>query len=165
MDKTIRIADEELLLEGVIQDGNQVAFTLNGEEYRFTVSGGEVKRLRSEDGMATGYAVSKDIHKGVLYSIGEHQAWVNTRRRRGAAAEESSDAIYTAPMTGKVLEVLVEAGDIVKVGDKLAVMEAMKLQIAITASMDGEVETVNASEGAMVNEGDVLVALKDDDHA
>jgi len=61
-----------------------------------------------------------------------------------------------------MLSVQVKAGDSVSKGQTLAVMEAMKMEMALTAPRDGVIETVNAAEGQQVNEGDVLVALAEE---
>lgn len=64
-----------------------------------------------------------------------------------------------APMPGKVLSVLAVAGAAVTRGDTLAVLEAMKMEHALTAPRDGVIETVHATAGQQVAEGDLLVAL------
>ena len=65
----------------------------------------------------------------------------------------------SAPMPGKVLSIAVKAGAEVKRGDTVAVMEAMKMEHALTAPRDGVVEAVSASAGDQVSEGDILVEL------
>ncbi|MEL6829257.1 MAG: acetyl-CoA carboxylase biotin carboxyl carrier protein subunit, partial [Pseudomonadota bacterium] len=44
-------------------------------------------------------------------------------------------------------------------GDTLALLEAMKMEHALPSPRDGTVETISASEGDQVSEGDVLIAL------
>jgi 3-methylcrotonyl-CoA carboxylase alpha subunit len=62
-------------------------------------------------------------------------------------------------MPGKVLSVLATAGKAVTRGETLAVLEAMKMEHALAAPRDGVVETVHASAGQQVADGDVLVML------
>jgi pyruvate carboxylase subunit B len=62
-----------------------------------------------------------------------------------------------APMPGKVVRVLVSAGEQVEAGQGLLVVEAMKMQNEIRSPKSGTVEKVVASEGQAVNAGDVLV--------
>jgi 3-methylcrotonyl-CoA carboxylase alpha subunit len=64
-----------------------------------------------------------------------------------------------APMPGKVLSVLARPGAQVTRGDTLAVLEAMKMEHALTAPRDGTIEAVHASAGQQVSEGELLVAL------
>lgn len=164
MQKTIRINDEELLLENFSVQNGTVRFRLNGKDYAFEGEAGSLRRADGKGGLVTGYKVLADAEKGVLYHLGLYQAWVETTpaRRRGKGGQAPSDAVYKAPMTGKLLEMRVKEGAKVKEGDKLAVMEAMKLQIAITASRAGVVEAAPLAAGAMVQEGELLVKLKDE---
>lgn len=64
----------------------------------------------------------------------------------------------TAPMPGTVLKMLVSAGDHINAGDKVAVLEAMKMENDIVAPTDLTVESVEVVEGASVNSGDLLIS-------
>ncbi len=75
-----------------------------------------------------------------------------------AEAVEGGDALK-APMPGKVVAVMVSAGDSVVKDQPLAVMEAMKMEHTLVAPRDGVVEAVQAEPGGQVAEGSVLVAL------
>ena len=61
-----------------------------------------------------------------------------------------------APMPGKVIRLLVSAGDEVEAGQGLVVVEAMKMQNEIRSPKRGKVERVVATEGQNVNAGEVL---------
>jgi biotin carboxyl carrier protein len=76
-------------------------------------------------------------------------------RRHGAVEAEGRQQII-APMPGKVVRVLVKAGDAVEAGQGLLVVEAMKMQNEIRSPKSGAVERVLASEGQAVNAGEVL---------
>ncbi len=65
-----------------------------------------------------------------------------------------------APMPGKVLDVKAAAGQAVKRGDALVVMEAMKMEHTLTAPRDGVVAEVGAVAGVQTVEGAVLVRLE-----
>jgi 3-methylcrotonyl-CoA carboxylase alpha subunit len=64
-----------------------------------------------------------------------------------------------APMPGKVVAVHVKAGDAVKQGQALAVMEAMKMEHTLAAPRDGEVAAVHFGPGDVVGEGAALLSL------
>jgi 3-methylcrotonyl-CoA carboxylase alpha subunit len=64
-----------------------------------------------------------------------------------------------APMNGKVIAVLVAPGQAVKLGTRVAVMEAMKMEHSLTAPRDGTVAEI-AAVGAQVVEGDAVVRLE-----
>jgi 3-methylcrotonyl-CoA carboxylase alpha subunit len=79
----------------------------------------------------------------------------------GADAAHGSSGDILAPMTGVVRLVEVKPGDVVKAGDRLLVMEAMKMEHTLKAPRDGVVESVFASEGGQAEGGAVLVKLKE----
>ncbi len=76
-----------------------------------------------------------------------------------AAAEAGSDRLV-APMPGLIKLVRVREGDTVAKGDALIVMEAMKMELTLSATRDGIVESLNVAEGDQTSEGTVLLALK-----
>ena len=78
------------------------------------------------------------------------------RGRHGAAEVEGRQQIV-APMPGKIVRILVKAGDTVELGQGLIVVEAMKMQNEIRSPKSGAVEKVMAKEGDAVNAGDVLL--------
>ncbi|MCH2351086.1 MAG: biotin/lipoyl-binding protein [Pseudomonadales bacterium] len=68
-----------------------------------------------------------------------------------------------APMPGKVLATEISAGDAVKEGQILVVLEAMKMEHRITAPIDGTVKELNVTEGDQVDNGQILVVLEGDE--
>ena len=76
-----------------------------------------------------------------------------------APAVPAEGEAVTAPMPGNILKVNVKAGDAVKKGDVLCVLEAMKMENDIKAGRDAVVASVQVSQGSTVNTGDVLVSL------
>ena len=64
-----------------------------------------------------------------------------------------------SPMPGTILKVNVAAGQTVKEGDLLVVLEAMKMENEIFAPKGGTVSQVLVEKGASVNTGDVLVVI------
>jgi len=64
-----------------------------------------------------------------------------------------------APMPGSVIEVLVKAGDQVKEGDTVVILEAMKMENEITAPQSGTVVKILVKAGDTVNNGDILMVI------
>ena len=64
-------------------------------------------------------------------------------------------------MPGLVRAVMVSVGDLVATGDRLAVLEAMKMEHALIAGRDGVVAEVLVQPGAQVAAGAVLIVLAD----
>jgi len=80
------------------------------------------------------------------------------------AAGAATDRVVT-PMPGKVIQLLVKAGDKVKRGQALAVLEAMKMEHTLSAPADETVESVGVAAGDQVAEGAVVIRFARDDAA
>jgi biotin carboxyl carrier protein len=65
-----------------------------------------------------------------------------------------------APMPGLVLQVLVNPGDTVAKGDKILVLEAMKMENAIKSPTDGIISDVLAKQGMAVDKNQLLITFK-----
>ena len=65
----------------------------------------------------------------------------------------------TSPLPGVILEVSVKEGDIVKKGQKLMVLEAMKMENVIEASTDGKIISTKVNKGDSVLEGATLIII------
>lgn len=72
----------------------------------------------------------------------------------------AGDTAVTAPMPGKIIKVVAEAGKAVKKGDVIMILEAMKMQNEITAPVDGTVKSINAAADQSVKGGDILAVIK-----
>ena len=75
-----------------------------------------------------------------------------------AAAPAGGEAI-NAPMPGNILAVNVKAGDAVKKGQVLMVLEAMKMENEIMCPRDGKVVSVAVTKGATVESGAALCVI------
>ncbi|MBW8812092.1 MAG: biotin/lipoyl-binding protein [Caulobacterales bacterium] len=94
----------------------------------------------------------------VVFEMGEAFVF----RDHPPAADEqggAGDGHIRAPMPGKVTQLSVKAGDKVAKGQPLLVLEAMKMEHAMTAPFDGVVEEAPVELGAQVSEGALLVRL------
>lgn len=76
-----------------------------------------------------------------------------------AAPAAAGGTKVTSPMPGTILAVKVTAGQAVKKGDVICVLEAMKMENDIPAPCDGVIASVNTQKGASVNAGDILASL------
>ena len=99
------------------------------------------------------YEVEVEAGKAML--LDEYEAIVPTP---AAAAPVAGEAV-TAPMPGNILKVNVTAGQAVKEGDVLVVLEAMKMENEILAPKACTVKQVLVSKGATVDTGATLVVL------
>jgi geranyl-CoA carboxylase alpha subunit len=84
----------------------------------------------------------------------------NSLATRRAKEKTSGAGEITAPLHGALTEVFVAAGDAVKIGTRLAVIEAMKMQHDILADMDGTVSEVFAEAGSQITANAPLFKLE-----
>lgn len=74
-------------------------------------------------------------------------------------AAGGSGATVTSPLPGIILEISCKEGDTVKKGQKLLVLEAMKMENIIEATADGQVTSIKVNKGDSVLEGAPLVII------
>lgn len=63
-------------------------------------------------------------------------------------------------MAGTVIQVLVQVGDQVTIGQDVVVLESMKMEVPITSEQGGKVSAVKVNVGDFVNEGDSVLELE-----
>ena len=73
--------------------------------------------------------------------------------------------VIEAPMPGLVREIMATVGQVVRKGDRLAVLEAMKMEHAMLAERDGTVAEVLAAAGDQVAAGAALIRLEEEAEA
>ena len=76
-----------------------------------------------------------------------------------AAAPAGGEQV-TSPMPGTILSINVAAGDTVKRGQVLMILEAMKMENEIMCPCDGKVASVNTSKGSSVESGTLLCVIQ-----
>ena len=105
------------------------------------------------------YEVEVEAGKAML--LDEYEAIVPTAAPAAPAAAPAPVAgeAVTAPMPGNILKVNVTAGQAVKEGDVLVVLEAMKMENEILAPKACTVKQVLVSKGSTVDTGATLVVL------
>jgi biotin carboxyl carrier protein len=112
---------------------------LNGE--RFLVHTASAKEMRY-------------VHSdGVQYQLEKSAG----RKRRGSAGGAAGD--MKAEMPGQVIDVRINQGDTVQAGQVLLVLEAMKMEIRITAPYAGTVAKLLVNKGELVERGQLLVEI------
>ena len=67
--------------------------------------------------------------------------------------------VVKSPLPGVILDVVVKVGDVVKIGDKLMVLEAMKMENTIASDFGGKILEIKVEKGASVLEGAELVIV------
>ncbi len=120
--------------------------------------GGKAIVCAVNDAAASRSVLLTDADEIVVFEAGE--AFIFSAHPPAAdEAGGASDGAIRSPMPGKVTGLSVKAGEAVTKGQPLLVLEAMKMEHALTAPFDGTVDEVLVSLGAQVTEGAVLVKL------
>jgi 3-methylcrotonyl-CoA carboxylase alpha subunit len=105
-------------------------------------------------------AVVIDALERVYVLRGGRQTVVKLKDAEAVDVEHlSGDGVVAAPMHGKLLTILVAAGEAVHKGQRLAVIEAMKMEHSLLAPVDGVVAEVAAAAGTQVAEGAKVLAI------
>ncbi|MEO8085025.1 MAG: biotin/lipoyl-containing protein [Ardenticatenales bacterium] len=125
---------------------------------------------RGADGAVTLVDVADPAHRIGLAGVADgsdRQLWTDGRTLRyarvvagGAARHAADDAGLMAAIPSVVLDVLVAAGDAVAAGQKLILLESMKMVVAIQAPHAGVVTAVHCAKGDAVQPGVALLALE-----
>jgi 3-methylcrotonyl-CoA carboxylase alpha subunit len=136
-------------------DGGRVAATANygADGIRVDVNGAPP----AED--AQTFAADEDVY--VLRH--GRQTRVRLEDFAASAAAEAGDGTITAPMHGRLLQIFVRLGDQVAAGQRLAIIEAMKMEHTLQAPFAGTVRTITAEPGAQLVEGGEIMVIERDE--
>jgi biotin carboxyl carrier protein len=160
----IEIAGKKRHVE-LIEAGERPTWTIDGQRleadatevspgiYSILINGKSFE-VRIERRGAELCATTRDREFAVV--IQDEREW---RRHRGGSVEAEGRQQVLAPMPGKVVRVLVSAGDSVRAGQGLLVVEAMKMQNEVRAPKSGTIDRVRVVEGQTVNAGEVVVIV------
>ena len=107
----------------------------------------------TEDAGSTFYQTSS------LSPVQAPPAPVSAPRAAPAAVPVAGGNDKPAPLAGVVVEVSVNIGDAVKTGDKVMVIEAMKMKTVVSAHKDGKVTAIHVKQGEAVDAGQALVTI------
>ena len=87
---------------------------------------------------------------------------VQNRPEQAAIPKAGGNGAVTnvnSPLPGTIFKILVKEGDAVKVGDKLMIIEAMKMENNVLAEVDGVVKEIKVAVGGSILQGDLLLTI------
>ncbi|QTN97985.1 acetyl/propionyl/methylcrotonyl-CoA carboxylase subunit alpha [Brucella sp. 458] len=144
-----------------------VSFTARGDRhFGFAFGTMDIRKHKNGlvrfaiDGRVSEASVSRIGHD-VTVQIEGHDAIFHHVQATGAEEDASSESRILSPMPGLVRLICVVEGASVAKGDPLVTMEAMKMELSLTAPRDGKVASVTVAAGDQVNEGALLVELEE----
>lgn len=121
------------------------------KNYTITVNG-NVYDVTVEEGQATGAPAPRAAAPKAAPAPAPKAA-------APAPAAGAGSVTVTASVPGKVFKVEASAGQSVKAGDNIVILEAMKMEIPVVAPQDGTVASINVAVGDAVENGDVLATM------
>ena len=136
-----RIDDKQIEASGELDENGKFKARINGHHTQPTIV--------QIDDMLTIFHAGERYH----LSIFTHSS--------STGDEHDVPGSLISPMPGKIIEVLVKEGELVKKGSPLLILEAMKMEHTISAPMDGTVTAIYFSEGEMLEEGIELLVVEE----
>jgi glutaconyl-CoA/methylmalonyl-CoA decarboxylase subunit gamma len=125
-------------------DENIAEIEINGTIYKVEVERG-MKTVKTPKLVRSAVAPSTDIRP-------------STAKTSSPSAPKGTGTIKS-PLPGVILDIFVKQGDVVKIGQKLLMLEAMKMENNIEADQAGTVVSISKKKGDSVMEGDVLIVI------
>lgn len=159
-----------MVFRKVLVDGREIEFSINPDgTFRAGTQTGRFDVVQVEPGVWSAVidGASHTVFTGVdgAYLVDHRPVRVHvvdprTRQTKSSAVAPDGLQMVKAAMSGRILRVLVTDGAAVEAGQKLLVVEAMKMQNEVTSPKSGTVLQVHVREGDTVGVGDLLAVVE-----
>ena len=158
MSKDIVIDNKRFSLDGFMKDSDNLRFSLNLCSYNFKLIYKDERRI----------IIEKDQKRVSIYYAKDHflvngkEITVSSVKKEIKKVSKSvkNENNTFSPMPGRIIKVLVKKGQIVKKGETLLVMEAMKIEHTIKAPKEGVIDKILFNVGDHVDDRVKLIELK-----
>jgi biotin carboxyl carrier protein len=141
----------------VTRDGRETELTIDriGDSHYLALEGARVRHL----GFTRSGTEWQAFYEGevLTFDLKDEKAIMRGGLSGGLASGAAGDVI--SPMPGRVVKILVQTGAVVKIGEPVAVVEAMKMENEFKAKKAGTVKEIKVSPGDTVEGGAVLVVI------
>jgi len=133
-------------------------YTINGNVYKVTINNIE-DTIANVEVNGTPYTVEMDkpTKKQVITINRPAQT---TTAPPAVVQQQTSAGTLRSPLPGVILDVSVKVGDTVKKGQKVLILEAMKMENVINSDRDGVIKEIKVKKGDSVLEGADLVVIE-----
>ncbi|MCP4360863.1 MAG: biotin/lipoyl-binding protein [Chloroflexi bacterium] len=155
-----------------IELDNDREIIVNGERYtidfEYLNDGGMLSLLLNHRSLEAVVNERDDVWdvltRGELYSVQvQDERAYRLARTRGGSLGDSGETTVKSPMPGLIVAVSVSEGDAVQKGDKVIILESMKMENELRSPLDGVIGRINVSPGDSVEKDQVLVVIVDPD--
>lgn len=138
---------------------SEYKFKINGKEYTVNVNS-----IEGQNASVTvnGTAYNVEIESGAPAAVAAPAPVQSARPAtpvQAAAPSSASGTVVNSPLPGVIVELCVKEGQTVKRGEKVAVLEAMKMENEILSPADGTVSAVHVNKGDSILEGAKVVTI------
>ena len=134
-------------------------FTINGNKYAVEINSVEEQTIQLEvNGTPYSVLVDKEIKQQKTPKLVRSVA-VPSTDQAAAVKSTSKTGTIKSPLPGAILDIFVKPGDKVTVGQRILLLEAMKMENNIESDKAGTVTEIKISKGDAVMEGDVLIVI------
>ena len=148
-DIILQMNNQEVEISNTRYSPDKISITVDGKDYTFNFC------MTSEKAIVIEY-----LNKPIFITPGYLIDRANRHASKVDKAISNSGYWLQAPIPGKIAGVLVSEGDIVKKGDRLITLEAMKMENHLTATEDGIIESVLSKIGQQVKAREVLLTVR-----
>ena len=141
---------------------NQLTAELDGKSYEMScqrLSETQLELIIDREKIDIIYAATSAVNISIV-SPTRSYTLTNIAGGLPSGMDAGGGGTVRAPMHGQLLEIIVSVGDSVKKGDKIAVLEAMKMQHEILAEIDGEVSEIAAKAGTQIAADDLIMEIE-----
>jgi biotin carboxyl carrier protein len=140
-------------------------FTINGSQYAVEILNAEDNMVEVEvNGTVYHVEVDKQVQKTktpkLVRSVVSPATDMSKSEQKTSRPTEAKGVGYVkSPLPGVILDIHVKEGDIVKIGDKLITLEAMKMENSVNSDKEGKITSIKVKQGDSVMEGDLLIQI------
>jgi len=144
----VSINGNERSLKVIMVDGNELEFILDNKFYNVKI----IESLSSHVRLTiNGQQVSLKKHSKLAEILG---------RSLSHSEKGSGENRLSSQIPGRVVSMMVKVGTEIKKGDSIAILESMKMQIAVKAHKDGTIKEIKVKEGSTVSRNDVIAIIE-----
>ena len=156
------INGEKIVVSQIKKYDGSLSFVVDDVEYSYQLSAHHHPHMILSDGENSTHSlvgVGSDRKHGHVV-ISNRDYFIEEVKSGTRVSSESNLGEMISPMPGKIFKILKKVGDEVKASETILIMEAMKMEHAIKAPVDGKIEEMPYNEGDLVDGGVELVRLK-----
>lgn len=160
MEKIFNINGQEVKVQNFTTQDGVVSFSLSGKNYSYKLIMSENGSLVIDDGTRFNAHIGSPNADGerIVMTKGR-EAFISPSGKKSRSAKAHAGGL-TSPMPGKIFKIVKEVGSVVKKGETILILEAMKMEHSIRSDKDGKVKKIFFKTGELVQGGVTLAEVE-----